>query len=1061
MRDKLLPGYAELHCVSNFSFLQGASHPEELVARACRLQYAALAITDECSMAGAVKAHLKMQELKTNGCTLKLLLGSKFAYDHCYLIAIVANLKAWGNLCEFITAARRKATKGNYKVVWREDFAMLNECQVIYIPRRNVPNAVNRAELKTAKSVLGSNLWLGGHLSGSTDDDLQLIHLQKLSAQVGVPLVATGDVHMHAIVRKPILDVLTAIRQGQSVVSSGFALRGNAEKHLRNRENLSGIYPEQMLANSLLVAARCNFSLNEIRYNYPTESVPRGQTPIEALTKLTLVGAAKRYPVAKTPQSTLTQIHQWLNKELKLIAQCGYEMFFLTVHDIVRFAQSRAILCQGRGSAANSVVCYCLGITAANPMLSHPLLERFISLERRNEPPDIDVDFEHERREEVIQYIYEKYGRERAAIAAVVTCYRPRSAIRDVGRALGIPDALVEAFGKEHHWFDRGLMVDQLPTLLQKIGLVIDTEMKIRINHWLDLAQKIVGFPRHLSQHVGGFVLTQDKLSRLVPIEPTAMANRSVIQWEKNDLEAMGLMKIDVLALGMLSAIRRCLDMRNALRRCNDQAPWGLADIPQEDRSTYDMICKADTVGVFQIESRAQMSMLPRLLPQTFYDLVVEIAIVRPGPIAGGMVHPYLKARRRQRAGMPIEYEKPQLKPALERTLGVPIFQEQVMQIAMIAAGFTASQADALRRSMAAWKKTGSVDKFYQPIIDGMLSNGYSLEFSQRIFEQIKGFGEYGFPESHAYSFALITYASCWLKCHEPACFLAAMLNSQPLGFYTPGQLVQDAKRHDVDVLPVDVMCSEWDCTLQPTGSAQPAVRLGLRLVSNLSQDTAERIVQARHQASFVNTEDLAHRAQTTAKDITALAAADALRALSGHRRQQAWDAAAQQSSPELLRMTPVHEPDLYLPEAPEGEEIVADYAATGLTLRRHPLALLRPHMMQLGILTAAELKTQPHGRYVHACGIVNMRQRPQTAKGTMFVTLEDETGTVNVIVWPQLVESQRQPLLGAHLLSVKGVLQGNSETSNGVQHLIARQLADMTPLLGQLAKHRQSRDFR
>jgi error-prone DNA polymerase len=782
------------------------------------------------------------------------------------------------------------------------------------------------------------------------------------------------------------------------------------------------------------------------------------------------------------------QVKAWLEKELALITLCDYEMFFLTVEDIVRFARSRGILCQGRGSAANSVVCYCLGITAADPMHSHPLLERFISVDRKNEPPDIDVDFEHERREEVIQYIYGKYGRERAAIAAVVTTWRTRSAIRDVGKALGLPEPLIDAFAKEHHWFDDALATERLQELAAQTGVPLDTR---QAQWWMELTAELMGTPRHLSQHVGGFVLTQGKLTRLVPVENAAMADRSVIQWEKDDLEAMGLMKVDILALGMLTAIRRCLDLRNTLRG----TAWGLADIPQEDEATYAMIRKADTVGVFQIESRAQMSMLPRLKPTTFYDLVVEVAIVRPGPIAGGMVHPYLKARERQRQGLAIHYEKPELKPALERTLGVPIFQEQVMQIAMIAAGFSPGQADALRRSMAAWKKKGGVHKFHQPIIDGMLAHGYPRAFAERIFEQIKGFGEYGFPESHAWSFALITYISCWLKCHEPECFLVAMLNSQPLGFYTPSQLVQDAQRHGIEVRPVDVSHSGWDSTLEENEvraengvrsefrtaasananhpernsaltpvSARPekSVRLGLHLVGSLAEAAAKRIAAARLQGGpFTSTEDLALRAELDAGDLKALAAADALQSLSGHRRQQVWDASALQRAPGLLRGAPVNEDALQLPAAPEGEEILFDYAATGLTLRRHPLALLRPRLARMNLLSAQQLRDLPHGRQVAACGIVTMRQQPQTAKGTIFVTLEDETGPVNVIVWKSVREEQRPALLRARLLAVHGTWQRDVESGGEVRHLVAQRLEDLTPLLGRLGRlSSSSRDF-
>nr|MBP8225122.1 error-prone DNA polymerase [Acidovorax sp.] len=760
------------------------------------------------------------------------------------------------------------------------------------------------------------------------------------------------------------------------------------------------------------------------------------------------------------------------------------------VHDIVRFARSQGILCQGRGSAANSVVCYVLGITAEAPEDSHLLFERFISKER-SEPPDIDVDFEHDRREEVIQYIYAKYGRERAAITAVVATYRTRSALRDVGKALAVAPALVDAFAKDHHWFDEGIAADRLQELAKGLGVPLHRHTAAL---WLELAAQLKGFPRHLSQHVGGFVLTQGKLTRLVPVEPASMEGRSVIQWDKDDLDTMGLLKVDVLALGMLSALRRCLQLRAVLRG----EPWGLADIPREDAATYDMICAADTVGVFQIESRAQMSMLPRLQPRVFYDLVVQVAIVRPGPIQGGMVHPYLQARERRRHGQPLELEKPELEAALARTLGVPIFQEQVMQIAMIAAGFGPGMADDLRRSMAAWKRKGGVHRFERPLIGGMEARGYRTEFAQAIFQQMLGFGEYGFPESHAHSFALLSYASSWLKCHEPACFLAALLNSLPMGFYSASQLVQDARRHGVRVLPIDVLASHWDCTLEGPLAAvpgvalpQPAVRLGLRLVSGLATAAGQRLVQIRqalHDAAmagkpgaapapapalapefvpatcFTSTEDLALRAQLSQQDLQALAAADALASLSGHRRQQMWDAAAQHTAPALWRDVPVHEVPLALPAAHEGEEIVFDYAATGLTLRRHPLALLRPRLARWRLQTALQLHSAPNGRKVRACGIVTMRQRPGTAKGTMFVTLEDETGPVNVIVWPALVEHWRQPLLGARLLAVEGVWQCSPHGPDGqavVRHLVAQRFKDLTPLLGRMAQALQgSRDF-
>jgi error-prone DNA polymerase len=679
------------------------------------------------------------------------------------------------------------------------------------------------------------------------------------------------------------------------------------------------------------------------------------------------------------------------------------------------------------------------------------LFERFISRER-NEPPDIDIDFEHQRREEVIQYIYTKYGRERAAITGVVVTYRPKSAIRDVGKALGLDDALIDAFAKEHRWFDgRSLLAQQLQERLVAAGIAPDDQ---RITQWLELTQQLMGMPRHLSQHVGGFVLTQGKLTRLVPVENAAMPDRSVIQWEKDDLDAMGLLKVDVLALGMLSAIRRCLDLISAQRGYTFQ----MQDIPAEDPATYDMICAADTVGVFQIESRAQMSMLPRLLPRCFYDLVIEVAIVRPGPIQGGMVHPYLQRRQ---GLVPVDYPGEGLRAALERTLGVPIFQEQVMQIAMLAAGFSAGESDNLRRSMAAWKRKGGVHKFHDRMVSGMVANGYTEEFAQGIFKQIEGFGEYGFPESHAASFALLVYVSCWLKHHEPACFLAAMLNAQPLGFYSPSQLVQDAQRHGVPVRAVDVMHSDWDCTLEPAGgvaSAACPVRLGLRMVAGLAVVAALRIVQARAEAPFTSTEDLALRAGLNQGDLKALASGDALISLSGHRRQQVWDASALRPAPGLLKTAPVEEDFLELPPAWEGEEVVFDYASTGLTLRRHPVALLREQLSTMKLRTAAELRDLPNGRLVRACGIVVMRQQPQTAKGVVFVTLEDETGSVNVIVWKSLRDKQRSELLHARLMAVYGVWQRDAESGGEVRHLIAQRLVDLTPLLGGLAT--QSREF-
>ncbi|SDE08352.1 error-prone DNA polymerase [Variovorax sp. CF079] len=1070
-----LPSYAELHCITNFSFQRGASHPEELVQRAYDLGYEALAITDECSVAGVVRAHEGLREyLETLAPTerhpFRLLLGSEFAFERFKLVTIAHDLEGWGNLCEFITAARTTAPKGSYRVSWAQsDVASLRDCEILFVPLRTpgaMPDvAALCADVAEAARLFEGHLWIAVELQNELDDDLWLAALQQASAQTGVPLVAAGDVHMHVRSRKPLQDVITAVREGRPVAECGFALQSNAERHLRSRLRLAELYPAELLANTLEVARRCRFDLDVIRehYKYPLESVASGETPAETLVRKTWEGARVKYP-AGIPQKVQAQVQH----ELDLIVELHYEMFFLTVEDIVHFARSKDILCQGRGSSANSAVCYCLGITAIDPDTGHLLFERFLSRERR-EPPDIDVDFEHQRREEVIQYIYQKYGRDRAAIAAVVICYRSRSALRDVGKALGIDARLVDEFAKDHYWFDHVVLDQRLEEAMQRVNLREDMR---KLYQWIELTQQLKGFPRHLSQHVGGFVLTQTKLTRLVPVENASMKDRSVIQWEKDDLEAMGMLKVDVLALGMLSAIRRALAMVNGWRKTALQ----MHQIPNDDEAVFDMICDADTIGVFQIESRAQMSMLPRLKPRTYEDLVIEVAIVRPGPIQGGMVHPYLKNREKVRKGIPIEYAKEALRPALERTLGVPIFQEQVMQIAIIAAGFTPDEADRLRRAMAAWKRKGGIDKFHGKLVEGMVDREYDRAFAEAIYQQVLGFGDYGFPESHAASFALLVIVSSWLKLHEPACFLAALLDSQPMGFYSPSQLVQDARRHGVEVRPVDVTASEWDCTLESPAEvppavnprfatrlgnlSQPAVRLGLRRIASLSEAGAKRMLEARAQAAFTSTEDLALRAELDAKDMAALAAADALITLSGHRRQQVWDATAQRRAPALLKGVPIHEAALQLPLAPEGEEIVGDYASLGFTLRRHPLALLRPRLARMRLSSAEQLREVPSGQTVRACGIVMGRQRPQTAKDTIFVTLEDETGNVNVIVWSHVVEAWREPLLKSHLLAVQGTWQRDVDSGGEVRHLVATGFKDLTPLLGRLAKSNKSRDF-
>ena len=1050
--------YAELYCRSSYSFGVGASQPEELVQRAHALGYAALAITDACSVSGLVRAHTEAKKLG-----LKLLPGAEFAVPlggaqlaapaAFHLIALPHNLAAWGDLCEFITLARRSAPKGQYHVTWSDPgWARLQGCEVLLI----LPYAMSLEAAYPlcirARGLFGIHLWLGVTQLLQANDALQLHKLTQLSQLTGIPLVATGGVLMHLRSRKPLQDVLTAVRLGRPVSQCGLALQPNAEAHLRSRTRLAQIYPPELLANTLAVASRCTFSLDELRYQYPQETVLPGQTAAQTLRQFTWEGAARRYS-AGVPEPVRAQ----LAHELALISELQYEMYFLTVHDIVAFARRQGILCQGRGSAANSAVCYCLGVTEVDPARMSMLFERFISRER-NEPPDIDVDFEHQRREEVIQYIYTKYGRDRAALTAVATSYRPRSSLRDVGRALGVDEALITALSKEHPgMFSRELLAGRLQNALQRLGIAYEPPPPALLAQWLDLSRQLLGFTRHLSQHPGGFVLTRGPLTRLVPVENAAMPERSIIQWDKDDLDAMGLLKVDVLALGMLSAIRRCLELVSQQRGQRFQ----MQDIPADDPATFDMICAADTVGVFQIESRAQMSMLPRLKPRCFYDLVVEVAIVRPGPIQGGMVHPYLRARAQPDQ---VSYASPALKEVLKRTLGVPIFQEQVMQVAMAAADFSPGEADALRRSMAAWKRQGGVHKHYERLVGGMLKNGYTAEFAQALFKQIEGFGEYGFPESHAASFALLVWVSCWLKRHEPACFLAAMLNSQPMGFYAPSQLVQDAQRHGVTVLPVDVTSSDWDCTVEPIRSSAvnkkpaPAVRLGLRLVSCLAEAAAQRIVTDRRQRAFASTEDLALRAALDAGDLKALAAADALHSLSGHRRQQVWDASALHRAPELLQEARFNEMPLVLPSAHEGEEVRFDYASLGLTLRSHPLSILRQQLSKSKLMTAAQLHALPHGRLVRACGLVTMRQSPGTAKGVTFVTLEDETGCVNVIVWKALKERQRHELLHSRLLAVHGTWQRDESSSGQVCHVVAGFLRDLTPLLGELAT--SSRDF-
>lgn len=1019
--------YAELHCLSNFTFLRGASHPEELVCTAHALGYEALALTDECSLAGVVRAHVAARD-----CGLRLIVGSEIhCVDGLRLVLLADSAAAYRNIAHLVTTGRRRQAKGQYLLA-ADDLAHLEHGLVIWLPRFDADDDDSAAWVA---GCFGERAWIGLGLFYSGRDGQLLAHARRLSHTHGLPLTAAGDVHMHTYRRAPLHDTLTAIRLGTTVMEAGHALHANGERSLRPRERLARIYPPELLAESVRIAARCRFSLDELHYEYPRELVPAGSSASEHLRRLTFDGMARRWPEG-VPQ----KVTRLVEHELTLIRELGYEAFFLTVHDIVRFARERAILCQGRGSAANSAVCYSLGITEVDPARMDMLFERFISKER-NEPPDIDVDFEHQRREEVIQYVYRKYGRERAALAATVITYKLRSAVRDVGKALGMSLEQVDRLARNLYWWDQG---EGIPERLREVGFDPDNPV---IRRLIALVGEIVGFPRHLSQHVGGFVIADGPLSDLVPIENAAMPERTVIQWDKDDLEALGLLKVDCLCLGMLSAIRRTFDLIEGF----DGRRLSMADIPVDDPATYAMIQRADTVGVFQIESRAQMAMLPRLKPACYYDLVIEVAIIRPGPIQGEMVHPYLRRRNGEEA---VSYPSEEVRGVLERTLGVPLFQEQVIKLATVAAGFTPGEADRLRRSMATWKRNGGIERFRTPLIDGMRARGYSETFAAQIFNQIQGFGEYGFPESHSASFALLAYVSAWLKCHEPEAFTAALLNSQPMGFYAPAQLVQDARRHGVTVYPADAVASDWDCTLEPAAGERPALRLGLRLVKGLKQEAAERLMAARAQRVFGDVGDLARRARLDRGQVNALARAGALKTLAGNRHQANWAALGVETPLPLMPQAAVREATPLLAPPGEGEDIVADYEGLGLTLGRHPLALLRTRLDRWRCVTAAGLGGVAHGQQVRVAGLVITRQRPGTVTGVVFVTLEDETGSINLIVWSSLVERQRRELLHARLLGVEGEVQREGE----VIHVIAHRLSDHTQLLGALEL--RSRDF-
>ena len=1032
-----MSSYAELHCLSCYSFLRSASHPHELVERAAALGYRALAITDECSFAGIVKAHVAAKEAG-----IQLIIGSELRLEEgIRLVVLVPTRDAYSELSGLISMARRRSPKGEYRVTLRDVIFHLKRCFLIWLPQMNDENS--QAYGLQLKRLCKDRLWLGvNHLLGNNEVQ-RYLRLQQLAQELDIPMLACGDVRMHTAKRKPLHDVFTALYHSTSIAQLGRRRLGNSQQHLRTIDKLQWLYPPALLDQTLHIANLCNFSLDELRYEYPEEVVPSGYSANQYLRELVTTGSDARWP-----RGIPTKIQQSIDKELALIEELHYEYYFLTVYDIVRFARSRDILCQGRGSAANSVVCYCLFITEVSPEQISLLFERFISRER-DEPPDIDVDFEHERREEVIQYIYDKYSRKRAALAATVITYRSRSAVRDVGKALGLDPVFVDDLAKSMAWWDRSA---DLNKRFEEQGVASHSQ---QAELFYSLVQQILGFPRHLSQHVGGFVITRSPISTLVPVENASMAERTIIQWDKEDIESMGLLKVDILALGMLSAIRKSLQM--VQRYCPTIKT--LSDIPKNDPSTYRMLQIADTIGVFQIESRAQMSMLPRLKPECFYDLVIQVAIVRPGPIQGDMVHPYL--RRKQ--GLELaSYPDDAIKEVLERTLGVPIFQEQVIKLAMVAAGFSGGEADQLRRAITSWGRNSKLLTFEEKLTQGMIERGYNEDFARRLFEQIKGFGGYGFPESHSASFALLAYISAWLKRHHPAAFVVGLLNSQPMGFYSPSQLIQDARRHGVTVLSIDVNHSDWDHQLLDSRSAQqnqPALRLGLRLVRGLSRQGAQRVVEARQRNPFRQISHLRQWAALNKRDMEALADADALQSLSGHRHQSQWQIMALEQPKPLLRDEQYQNASYFddgvqLPAPQIAEEVLSDYRATGLTLRAHPLSLLRDRAPFNRCKRHTDLASIGHKRFVRIAGLVTCRQRPGTASGVLFLTLEDETGNSNIVVWERTQQHFRQALMNGKLLLVNGIV----ETKDNVTHVIAGALYDYSHELDNLSV--RSHDF-
>jgi error-prone DNA polymerase len=1023
--------YAELHVTSHFSFLRGVSSAEELFAAAALLGISSLGIVDRNSLAGIVRAH---EAAKVTG--VRLIVGCRLDLeDFPSLLVYPIDRAAYGRLCRLLTLGKTRAGKGKCTLTFRDVEQWCEGLLGILITDR--PSADLADSLTKLRHAFGDRAYSALTRRFRPNDAAYLQAVASQAAQAAVPTVVTGDVLYHTPERRMLQDVVTCIRLKTTIDKAGFLKERHADRFLKTPDEMKRLfrrYPEAV-ARTQEIAARCRFSLDELTYSYPTEVLEDGLSAQERLEKLTWEGAHHRYA-----QGVPDNVAMQLRHELNLIERVHYAPYFLTVDSIVRFARSKGILCQGRGSAANSAVCFVLGITSIDPVRQGLLFERFVSEERR-EPPDIDVDFEHERREEVIQWIYETYGRTRSALTCTVTRYRARGAVREVGKALGVPEDITGALARlTWGWSDEGLSDAELKELNLNSA---DRRLRMTLN----LAKELMGTPRHLSQHPGGFVLTLDRLDEMVPVEPAAMENRQVIEWDKDDIDALKFMKVDVLGLGMLGCMRRAFDLLRSAKDIN----LDLATIPAEDPATYEMIRKADTVGVFQIESRAQMAMLPRLAPRRFYDLVIEVAIVRPGPIQGDMVHPYL---RRREGKEKVVFPKPELEKVLGKTLGVPLFQEQAMQVAMVAAGFSASEADQLRRAMATFKFTGGVNKFRDKLIKGMIDNGYDVEFAEKTFKQLEGFGSYGFPESHAASFALIAYASSWMKCHHPEVFCCAILNAQPMGFYDSSQLVRDARQHGVIVRPIDINASAWDSTLEPLDDGRLAVRLGFRMTRGLSEKDGMRLVASRENTPFSSILELSRRADLHPGALVRLAKADAFRSLGLNRREAAWTIKSlrqdelplfEQADRRDSAIRPeINEAVVDLPRMTGGREVVEDYRSHGLTLRAHPLVFLREELTRREISTCVAIKGAKDGSRMSVSGLVLVRQKPGSAKGVMFITLEDETDIANLIVWPSLFDKLRRTILGAQMM----VCRGRVQCTSGVTHIIAEHLIDQSDLL-------------